>query len=161
MHHIYSVFIGYTGGSYYTHTGSGANYQCLPEDPTWGTYEDGMQEAKSYMYGAEFEHFDNLHDKEVPCAVCLTTRTAVIMIPARTSCYPGWTLEYEGNLASEYYRHKRSQYTCIDKEAEPAPIIDPSNNNGALFYSVEGRCGALPCPPYVDGRELACVVCSK
>ena len=28
------------------------------------------------------------------------------------------------------------------------------------WYPVEGRCGNLPCPPFSENRELACVVCS-
>ena len=28
------------------------------------------------------------------------------------------------------------------------------------WHSVEVKCGNLPCPPFVDDRELACVVCS-
>ena len=36
-----------------------------------------------------------------------------------------------------------------------------TNDDQSIIYLVEGRCGSLPCPPYVDGREIACAVCSK
>ena len=37
------------------------------------------------------------------------------------------------------------------------------DQNGRLLYAVEASCHAnsLPCPPYVQGREIACVVCTK
>ena len=37
------------------------------------------------------------------------------------------------------------------------------DEGGAFFYPVEGNCqnGNLPCDPYINGAELACVVCSK
>lgn len=35
------------------------------------------------------------------------------------------------------------------------------NHNGYLLYPVEARCGSLKCPPYTEGRELVCAVCSK
>jgi hypothetical protein len=34
---------GYMGGNVYTNTGGPANFLCLPEDPTWGKYQDGIQ----------------------------------------------------------------------------------------------------------------------
>ncbi len=30
-----------------------------------------------------------------------------------------------------------------------------------LFYNVEAVCGSLPCPNYVNGWEITCVVCTK
>ena len=51
---------------------------------------------------------------------------------------------------------------CVDKDPE---YYDngrgTSNDNQARLYPVEYRCGALPCPPYVDYREMLCVQCSK
>ena len=44
-----------------------------------------------------------------------------------------------------------------DPEADAAGYKD---DNGALFYRAEGRCGSLPCPAYQDGFELTCVVCN-
>eukprot|EP00106_Octopus_bimaculoides_P016378 XP_014783820.1 PREDICTED: uncharacterized protein LOC106878958 [Octopus bimaculoides] len=84
-----------------------------------------------------------------------------MMLPARTKCYPGWTIEYYGYLMSEYdYSHSRHEYVCVDH----APEINPKsykNLNGASMYIVQAMCGSLPCPPYENGQELSCVVCSK
>ncbi|XP_036366826.1 uncharacterized protein LOC115221573 [Octopus sinensis] len=129
----------------------------------------------SHMYGSEYEtrnsyakkyfsfaNAESLFDHNVPCAVCLTRQPAVVMmLPARTKCYDGWTIEYSGYLMTEYHNHKgRHEYVCVDY----APEADPAgyrNENGALLYFVKGICGSLPCPPYVYGRILTCVVCSK
>ena len=83
------------------------------------------------------------------------------MIPGRNQCYKGWTLEYKGYLVAGHHGHAAAtEYVCLDDNPDVIPGRH-TNQNGALFYMVEGRCGSLICPPYVDGRELTCVVCSK
>lgn len=60
-----------------------------------------------------------------------------------------------------YYDHNRaSKYICIDEQPDTLPGGQVMKD-GYLLYAVEGRCGSLPCPPYVEGRELTCVVCSQ
>ena len=53
-----------------------------------------------------------------------------------------------------------TKHTCMDSHPD---ILHggQTNKDGYLFNMVEGRCGSLKCPPYVEGRELTCVVCSK
>jgi hypothetical protein len=161
---------GYAGGSHYTHTGAAANYQCLPNDPTWSKYNDAVGDAAT-MYGAEFEvggsvgdtlFGGHLADQDVACVVCRSrSRATSVMIPARTSCYVGWHLEYAGYLMAGASTHvAASEFVCVDAHPQPEPHSF-QNDNGKLFYFVEGICGSLPCPPYVNGRELACVVCTK
>ncbi|XP_031553670.1 short-chain collagen C4-like [Actinia tenebrosa] len=162
------LYKGRVGGEHYGNKGGGANYVCLPETPKYGRYEDGNQEA-GYMYGTEYQVStynpftkSNLHDHEAPCAVCyVTTRSTEMMIPATYECPAGWTREYNGYLMSDYHNHAHAtQFICVDENAEAVPGTS-ANLNGALLYPVEGRCGALPCHPYVDGRELTCAVCTK
>ncbi|XP_078698444.1 uncharacterized protein LOC144925972 isoform X2 [Branchiostoma floridae x Branchiostoma belcheri] len=163
------VYNGYAGGTQYNQPGGGTNYQCLPTDPQWGRYQDGVQGYKAYMYGAEYQLHSNvpfgstsLHNNNVPCAVCyVPTRGSKLMIPARNTCYSGWTREYHGYLMAEYYNHNSpKEYVCVDEQPEAVPG-GHANHDGALFYPVEARCGSLPCPRYVEGRELTCVVCTK
>ena len=52
-----------------------------------------------------------------------------------------------------------SEYICVDSTADIIP--GGKNFNKHLLFPVEGRCGPLQCPPYVDGRELTCAVCSN
>jgi hypothetical protein len=162
------VYKGYAGGSHYNKQGAASSYLCLPEDPLWNVYEDGEQVAGT-VYGAEYElharNMDNffgktLLDADVPCCVCSTRRNSIMMIPARNQCYDGWTLEYHGYLTGGFDNHYASDFVCLD--VEPETIAGSSENkNGKLFYFIEARCGSLKCPPYVNGRELTCAVCSK
>jgi len=170
------VYSGYVGGSYWTHSGAAVDYLCLPTDPSFTYHEDGFQNG-AFVYGAEYEMKrdyrnemsffpDNgpdvsLSNKDVPCAVCKTTRSTVLMVPARTTCHDGWTMEYTGYLSAGRYNHlAATQYVCLDGKPEYLAGGGTSDDNGVLFYLVEARCGSLRCPPYEEGWELTCAVCS-
>lgn len=162
------VYKGYAAGSHYTTAGAAANYLCLPEEPLWNVYQDGQQSGHG-IYGVEYE-FKNretkrffgklLADREAPCCVCQTKLSAVLMVPGRNQCYDGWALEYQGYLVADHETHTATEFVCLDADAEPMSGGE-DDVNGRLFYMSEARCGALRCPPYVQGRELTCVVCSK
>lgn len=166
-----AVYSGIAGGSWFDSTGGGSNYLCLPTDPIWGKYNESGEKG-SKLYGSEYQDpsaidLKNLgghsaHDHNVPCVVCRSQeKSSVVMIPARNLCYDDWRLEYSGYLMAGHQIHKgRFEYVCVDEspEADPAGY---RNENGALFYNVEGVCGSLPCPPYVQRREITCAVCTK
>ncbi|XP_056006018.1 uncharacterized protein LOC130050322 [Ostrea edulis] len=162
------VLSGYTGGSHYTHSGAAVEPLCLPRDPEWGRYKDGADDVRAFVYGAEYEtskslsNLRRLHQHDVPCAVCLVHNRSILRVfPARKTCYKDWKLEYDGYLMAGYHGFAAATtYTCVDRN--PDTITGGhSDHDGYLFYSVEARCGSLKCPPYVNGRELVCVVCSK
>ena len=158
------VYAGRAGGSHYTHGGGGANYQCLPDNPQYLSYQSGHQ-GSGYLYSAEYQIFDgqpfrSMHDHNVPCAVCSVSRGKLLMIPARTSCPSSWTTEYYGYLMAERYNHARSTYECMDRSPESVPG-SAGNIDGALFYHQEATCTGLSCPPYVAGREVTCAVCTQ
>ena len=163
------MFTGYTAGAHHNHPGGGSNYICLHSQPEWGRYTDGIQSG-SYIFGTEYQIYTNnpfsksrqaLYDNDAPCAACYTNKSATIMIPARTTCPDGWGKEYGGYVMAEKYVQKgTTTYVCVDGDPE-VRAGGGANHDGALFYNTEAACGALPCPPYVHGRELACVVCSK
>ena len=56
---------------------------CLPKDPEWGIYRDGVEGDKSYVYGAEYEtqtvsgYLLTLHNHDVPCSLCLVRKRSV------------------------------------------------------------------------------------
>ena len=156
------VYSGLAGGGHYSHSGSGANYLCLPTTPQY--LVSGIPSYYSYLYGAEYQHPRfTTHDHNVPCAVCYTShRASKLIIPARITCPSSWTEEYEGYLMAEYYKHNRNVvYECVDKNAETVPG-SYANTNGALFYHVVATCGTgLPCDPYVTDKVITCVVCTK
>ncbi|XP_076454607.1 short-chain collagen C4-like [Babylonia areolata] len=156
------VYSGLAGGKLYSQKGSGSNRLCLTKTPE---YDRGQPKPTtySYLYGAEYEHIGGLHDREVPCAVCRTTRatSTSLMVPGTRTCPEGWTRQYLGNLASDHHTHYASDYLCLDQEAGETEFSETSNKNGALFYWVLGQCGSLPCPPYEQNGVITCVVCSK
>jgi len=158
------VYSGRAAGSHYTHKGGGGDPQCLPLDPNYLKTASGTQ-GWAYIFGAEYEQTNafvpNSHDTDVVCAVCyVPTRNVVYMLPAKYTCPTGWTTEYYGYLMSEYRDHHRSTFSCVDHSLQPV-IGSSTSHNGFLFYTVEGVCGALPCPPYDATSELSCAVCTK
>ena len=161
------VYTGRAGGSHYSHSGGGGNYQCVVVDPENFDFGAGTVDA-SYMYGAEYQIYGNvpssnliLHDDDVPCSVCyVASRVAVLMIPGKYTCPRNWTREYYGYLMAERYSHQRSTFECVD--VDPEVIAGGhANHDGALFYHVEPRCGSLPCPPYEQEKEMTCAVCTR
>ena len=161
---------GIMGGEYYGHHGGGANYLCLPHNPKYDRYRNGVQ-GGGYMYGTEYEvsafvgtvFKRNIHDHEAPCVVVcfVKSRSSMLMMPARNDCPSGWTEEYHGYLMTEHADHQHSRdFICLDGDPEYVSGSQ-ANRNGALLYPVEGRCGSLPCLPYAEGRELTCAVCTK
>ena len=62
---------------------------------------------------------------------------------------------------SSHHTHGNSKtIECIDKSPQAAPG-SVGDQDGALFYFLDTVCTSLPCPPYVQGHELTCVVCTK
>ena len=170
---------GYAAGPHWNEGGSGSNFLCLHENPQWRTYFSGHQYSAS-IYGAEYIVFSSgsnrnnvfstrnnggnpLLNHPTPCAVChVGGRSTILMVPARTQCPDGWTMEYAGYLVSESNRHndrKRSSYICWDEAPEVADGARGADQS--VIYPVEVQCGSLPCSIYTSGRELTCVVCSK
>jgi hypothetical protein len=170
------VYSGITGGTHHSHTGGGANYLCMPQDPQYSptlTYRHGQTDATngyaSRIYRAEYEFpLQGTHNHNVPCAVChVLTRPSVMMIPAKYRCPSTWTREYYGYIMAEYKGSSSSvrgptMFECVDQDQESLRN-SVGDHNGVLFYHTEASCssGQLPCPPYDQNKELNCVVCTK
>ena len=75
----------------------------MPNTPEYNSWTNSG--GISYLYGAEYETGNNglfsrsVNDQNVPCARCLTPRSAVMMYPAMRNCPSGWIKEYEGTSA--------------------------------------------------------------
>ena len=85
------------------------------------------------------------------------------MIPAMITCPKGWTKEYSGYLAAErsIAHHKgQSNYVCVDENHEPVPGSAAAAPVSSHMIPVEAVCNPLKCPPYVNGNEFGCVVCT-
>ncbi|KAL3874764.1 hypothetical protein ACJMK2_037734 [Sinanodonta woodiana] len=161
------VYKGFAGGSFYSHSGGAADFLCMTEEPIWGKSVVASSHA-GYVYGVEYELYGTSNpfstvslDNDVPCCVCKTFRSSTLMIPGRTECYPGWTMEYSGYLMSGYHGHNgATNYVCVDANPE-ARRESSASLDGHLLYVVQAVCGSLPCPPYVANGVLTCVICSK
>ena len=155
------VYSGLTAGKWYSYSGAGANYLCLPEDPQYLDTRSGAQRY-STIYGTEYEEpLKGQDDSKAPCAVCSTYRSISVMIPAKHTCPSSWTQENRGYLMAERDSYSSSMYVCVDEAMEALPGSQ-ANTDGALLYHVEAACGyGLPCPPYDRTKELACVVCTS
>ena len=156
------------GNGHHSHTGGGVNHICLPNQPKYGKYTDHFERTGA-IYGTEYEvsSFNpfkrNVHNHDVPCAVCyIGSRGTQLMMPARDDCPNGWHEEYHGYLMTAHWDDKKpSNFICIDSDPESVPGSFGSHD-GALLYLVQASCGHFSsCPPYYQGRELTCAVCSK
>lgn len=159
------VYSGRAAGSHHHDKGGGANTQCMPLDPTYLSVNSGKDDIFSgRIHGAEYQMHRQLgrrsHQSNVPCAVCYANRSAHFMVPAQHSCPATWTTEYYGYLMTSRHDQHRTQYTCVDRSFKAVPDSS-ANEDGLLFYTVEPRCGSLPCSTYDETKELTCAVCTK
>ncbi len=159
------VYSGQTGSTRGEDQGGASNYVCMPNNPQYPSgYGIGVK-GNSYVYGTEYEQppppHQGSHQHNAVCAVCyVADKHTTIMIPARTSCPTGWTMEYHGYLASEYIGHHRTTYVCVDDGVSSVPNSQ-ADVDGGHFYFIEVHCSGFACPPYHAERELGCAVCSK
>ena len=160
------VYAGRAGGTFYNTPGGAANKLCLPEDPDYLIETAGFG-GLSQIYGAEYRFSRNLHDlgaHNVPCAVCyVSTRTSVLMIPAKTQCPSSWTREYNGYLTAKF-----NMMVTIAHHLNVLIVVQNSFLAAAVMLMVHSsitlevyNCNGLACPPYESNRILSCTVCTK
>lgn len=81
---VFNSYAGFTGGSHYGHKGAAVEPLCLPRNPEWGLYNDGLNGTKSYVYGAEYKtgsfrgYIKTVDSHDVPCALCLVRHRSVV-----------------------------------------------------------------------------------
>ena len=152
--------------------GGGANYLCLPNDPQPLETTPDAQFHRANLYGVEYDFYGISSDSltgirthNAPCAVCYTSqRATALTMPGKPTCPSSWTLEYAGYLVAERQNHFRVVFECMDKEPECIPgSAGWIDGYGALLYLTEvANCSVgIPCPPYSNGMELSCAVCTK
>ena len=82
------------------------------------------------------------------------------MIPGTTNCPNSWITEYSGYLMAGRHNQAHSpKFECVDANPQNLPFSG-SNDDASLFYFTEARCDGI-CPPYEDGEDLTCVVCTR
>ncbi|XP_048736273.2 short-chain collagen C4-like [Ostrea edulis] len=161
-----TVYSGIVGGRIFNDKSGGFTTLCLPHNPDPASKDLPTFSYSARVYGAEYElTYKGIADNDdVPCAVCFSTRaSSTFMIPAKTTCPPKWTKQYEGFLTADadYSDHYGSEFLCMDENPEYLTEgARQHNNDGRLFYTVQAVCGSLPCPPYTNAQLMTCVVCS-
>lgn len=160
---VTQVYKGWTGSSLSSDSGGAANYLCMPEDPEYTLLSRPGIQGNSFVYQTEYESpvMTSRNQHNAPCAVCFaSSRNAIVMIPAKTTCPIGWTREYYGYLMSANVGSHHTMFECISRGAESLP---GSQNDmpGGQFWHVEADCTGFGCPSYDIEKELTCVVCSK
>ncbi|XP_030829071.1 short-chain collagen C4-like [Strongylocentrotus purpuratus] len=165
------IYSGTIGGAHYSHTGSGSNHLCMPDEPIYDEVETSSHDHRALLYSSEYSlangpsRMQPMHDHTPTCAVCRAPsgRTSKLMIPARNVCpSQEWRLEYAGYLMADYHGYQKSEFLCVDREMVHKAGT-AGNQNGALLYFTEVRCVAgdgLDCGAYIDGYEITCAVCT-
>ncbi|VDI15949.1 Hypothetical predicted protein [Mytilus galloprovincialis] len=164
---------GFVGGASHNDSGSQVNMLCVPTQPQYAinnkkadnhpwlggtiysmhqmdTPNTALDQSKYTLYG-------------IPCTVCRARdKTSVIMIPGRKECTSDWEKEYNGYLFGGNPKFKSgSEYVCIDEVPERRKKAT-SWSEKPILKPVHSKCNeVMPCPPFIDGRVLTCVVCSK
>jgi hypothetical protein len=160
------VYAGYPVSSGYQTAGTSSQL-CLAPDPTWDEFSDANNNVGDLL-GTEFvgvggvPSFVALLNQDPYCAVCLQPDAdTTFMYPGRQSCPEGWKTEYFGYLVSNASLNSAARDAlCVDRNPDLIPG-GSGNDDGNLWYTVEAICGSLPCPPYVNQREITCAVCSR
>ena len=162
------VYQGFAAGSAFYESGS-TDYHCLHAQPQFLRTTAGLQTYRGRLYGTEYDSVDTPPDlanqvrHEAPCSVCYSrTRSTKITIPGRISCPSSWTREYYGYLMGNTHQSDRGSRSpaCVDVNAESVPGSS-SDNTKSIFAFIEFTCIGINCPPYANGAEVTCVVCTK
>ena len=64
-------------------------------------------------------------------------------------------------MSSGQYSDQKSKVPiCVDVSAESVAGSAGANVK-SLLYFMETTCTGIKCPPYSNGKEIACTVCTK
>eukprot|EP01048_Picozoa_sp_COSAG05_P017901 COSAG05_NODE_2525_length_2946_cov_2.038637_1_plen_783_part_00 len=170
------MYAGIAAGSDRVDNGGGFNLQCLHGSPEYGNSDNATVNANTAkLYRAEYAtnaaasgrglwQLWHLHNRDMPCVVCQSTGSlAVYMQPGDPMCPSGWSTEYSGFVMSSPLNTRRSEYVCVDKDAEAATEGDNIlNTKSAQLSPVEvlREDGDL-LESYSSYAELGCSVCSQ
>jgi hypothetical protein len=150
-------------GEWHTHNGGGANYLCLPPDPTFDGGDPGNQDG-ALIYRTEYQFDGNgiskwsdLHNWDAPCAVCQapSDRSYQFLVPGRQDCPKQMTLDYSGYIVSDRSNHRVHEFVCMDEN--PEKVGSSGDENGALLYPTEMD----HFPHYNNYWEPTCAQCSS
>jgi len=145
-------FLGYMGGPSNRGSGGGSNYLCLPEKPSYASYQKYKQSDASEIY---IQLESNLF-----CALCeRNNKNNAIMYPGSSECPDNWKMEYIGTLVAQR-QSSRTEYVCLSQEA--ASKVRQRSSIGVTTIT-NAACKILPCgeDSYKANAKLNCAVCTQ
>ena len=150
------VYSGKVAGSL-----NGTNYVCMPDD---ADYFPNHTHGALTMNAVEFSNHPSVeYNCYATCAVCyISTRSTVMMIPAKLKCPTNWTSEYKGYLMTDISYH--SQHVCADESLKCMETSHIHHNRNYELYTLYVDCSSLDgfnCPSYSSQNAITCVVCSR
>ena len=154
-----TLYSGLMGGTRSSDINGGSSFLCLPSYPEYAS------ESRTNLLSGNFSLLSVLRYTSpvtdiVFCAACsVLSHTQVVMIPARTSCPEGWTIEYYGYIMTA--SSHRTEFVCVDHNQDTVPSEHGVMMAATELYYVKAHCDGLPCPPYDQERRLNCIVCTK
>ncbi|XP_052813876.1 short-chain collagen C4-like [Mya arenaria] len=165
------LYAGFAAGGHYQHPGGSTDTLCLPEVPVFSDHVTGNDEDRNLMYSVKYGSSSsafqkmmggsgsNLHNGDLPCSACQAAgRASHVLVPGRSVCMHGWTLEYSGYLMGSAYAHTSGkELLCVDSDAE-VYTGSGSSVGGSYLYFAEVRSGF---GGYTSGNELPCVICTR
>lgn len=89
------------------------------------------------MYRSEYYYDEISHDggNDLPCSVCRSiVEFNVLMIPGKSSCYNGWSMQYHGDHVAGYNNNEAAtQYICLDEHSET--VIGGQRTDYRILFS--------------------------
>ena len=64
-------------------------------------------------------------------------------------------------MTERHYHKSSAPYLCVDANPEAIEGMHGNANGKSLVLVQEACTSTGHCPPYVNGAELTCVVCTK
>ena len=172
---IYVAVAGVVAGGRANQKGATASLLCLPELSNYDVIEAGVQDSRPYIEGilymvGNFPMWSPLHMRRVPCTLCRVPDRGVATVhPARNTCLGNWTLEYTGfMMGSATSQNHGTDSICVDADAEPQSperSAYEGDGHGVMYGAIsmthtDCNPGDMTCPPYYEGQEILCAVCS-
>ena len=88
------------------------------------------------------------------------SKSRLTQVASFDRCPSVTTEQYHGYLSVGYNGSTAaSEFLCLDSNPDDT-VGSNANEGGAWFDHTATVCGSLPCPPYVAGKAVMCVVCS-
>ena len=140
------VYAGRAAGSEHNQPGSGANLLCVDDTPSFPFVKSGRQGGarltglRYVTSGYGIQALVANHGYAVPCVLCFTSqRESNIMQPGRDDCPSNWELHYSGYLFGSHYNERKTNWICIDKQAQSLE----SASGSSTIFPTEIECGSI------------------